>query len=137
MSLIAPDSQILAKTQELCTVLLQSAEFQALRRDVDAFLGDESAKTLYREVVEKGEALQHRQEAGEVLADEEVAAFESTRERLFKNQRARGFLDAQQTIHKLQETVSQYVGKTLELGRVPTSEDFPSGSCGPSCGCDH
>jgi hypothetical protein len=50
---------------------------------------------------------------------------------------ARGFLDAQQALHQLQETVTQQLTKTLELGRMPTKEDFESGSCGSGCGCHH
>ena len=55
----------------------------------------------------------------------------------FNNPVARDFVGAQQSIHKMQETVTQYVAKTYELGRIPTPEDFDSGSCGPSCGCGH
>jgi len=40
-------------------------------------------------------------------------------------------------MHKIQESVMQYVGKTFELGRVPSVEDFSSGDCGPTCGCGH
>jgi len=32
---------------------------------------------------------------------------------------ARGFLDAQESLHKIQDSIQQYVSKTLELGRVP------------------
>ena len=46
-------------------------------------------------------------------------------------------LDAQQEMHKVQESVGQYIAKTLELGRMPTSDDFSSGSCGHGCGCHH
>lgn len=38
-------------------------------------------------------------------------------------------------MHKIEETVSSYVRKTFELGRLPNEDDFESGSCGPSCGC--
>jgi hypothetical protein len=48
---------------------------------------------------------------------------------------ARGFLDAQQQMHKTQETVMKFVSKTFELGRVPTMEDMQEGSCGTGCGC--
>jgi hypothetical protein len=44
---------------------------------------------------------------------------------------------AQQAIHKMQETVTQYVAKTYELGRIPGTEDFDSGGCGHGCGCSH
>jgi hypothetical protein len=37
----------------------------------------------------------------------------------------------------VQETIHQYVNKTLELGRLPTEEDLNGGSCGHGCGCHH
>jgi hypothetical protein len=38
-------------------------------------------------------------------------------------------------MHKMQDSVSKYVSKTLELGRVPAAEEMESGSCGSGCGC--
>ncbi len=41
-------------------------------------------------------------------------------------------------MQKLQQSVSQYVSKTFELGRVPEESDLESsGSCGSGCGCHH
>jgi hypothetical protein len=48
---------------------------------------------------------------------------------------ARGFLDAQQQMQSVKSSVTKYVSKTLELGRVPSEDDFES--CGPSCSCGH
>jgi hypothetical protein len=48
---------------------------------------------------------------------------------------AENFIKAQQQMHKIEKTVSQYVRKTFELGRIPGEDDFPRGGCGPSCGC--
>jgi hypothetical protein len=51
---------------------------------------------------------------------------------------ARGFLDAQEEMAKVQQTIHQYVSKTLELGKIPSDEDLNGGSCGhDSCGCSH
>ncbi len=108
-----------------------------MRQDVETFLANEAAKEQYRSLNEKGEYLQHKQTQGVSLSEAEVAEFEQQREHLLSNPIARGFLDAQQAMHKVQETVSQYVGKTFELGRVPDPADFDSGHCGPSCGCGH
>jgi cell fate (sporulation/competence/biofilm development) regulator YlbF (YheA/YmcA/DUF963 family) len=91
----------------------------------------------YQSVVEKGDALQQQQRMGVPLDGETVAAFEQERDQLFQDPVAKAFLDAQQEMHRIQESVMQYVGKTFELGRVPAPEDFDSGNCGPSCGCDH
>ena len=131
------DSAVLEKTRELCQAILDEQEYQSVRRRVETFLSNEEAKQQYQALSEKGEYLQHKQAQGVRLGDEEVADFERQREALLHNPVARGFLDAQQTMHKLQETVSQYVTKTFELGRVPEADDFEAGSCGPSCGCGH
>jgi len=131
------DGIVLQKTQELCQTILNQPEFQTLRRDVEAFLGNESAKALYQAVVDKGEELHRKQHAGEALGRDEVAAFEGERDALMNNTVAKSFMDAQQAMQRVQETVSQYVGKTFELGRVPTPEEFSSGSCGSGCGCHH
>ncbi len=131
------DSVIIVKTRELCETILVQPEFQNIRRHIDAFLADEAAKAQYQLVVERGEQLQHKQQMAVPLSNEEVAEFENQREQLVNNPVARSFLDAQQEMHRLQESVNQYVAKTFELGRVPAAEDFDSGSCGSGCGCAH
>jgi hypothetical protein len=71
------------------------------------------------------------------MTGEEVTEFEKERETLLNNRVAKSFLEAQETMHDIESSVSQYVHKTFELGRVPTSDDFDSGSCGEGCGCSH
>jgi hypothetical protein len=48
---------------------------------------------------------------------------------------ARGFLDAQEELQQVQQSVHKYIKKTLELGRMPAEEDLAEGSCGHGCGC--
>ena len=129
------DSPIIQATRELCRTIVDQPEFQAIRRQVDTFMANEEAKNQYQSVMEKGEALQQKQQMGVPLNNDEVSDFERTRELLVNNPVARGFLDAQQEMHKLQESVGQYVAKTFELGRLPTEEDLDSGNCGHGCGC--
>ena len=129
------DDAIQQKTRELCQVILEQAAFQSMRLRIDQFLVNDEAKAQYELVSEKGEFLQHKQQQNLPLSGEEVNEFEKHREALFNNPVARGFLDAQQEMHKLQESVQQYVSKTFELGRVPEPADFDSGSCGSGCGC--
>jgi len=130
------ESVVTQKTIELCQAILDQPEFQTIRRQVDLFLADEEAKSQYQSVMQQGEQLQHKQQMGQSLSNEEIAQFEKSRESLINNSVARGFLDAQQGMQKLQESVNQYVSKTFELGRVPNPDDF-SGSCGSGCGCHH
>jgi len=135
MSTTTTEDAILQKTRELCQTIVDQPEFQALRSQVDAFLASEESKQQYQLVMEKGEALQQKQQMGMPLSNDEIAEFEKHRESLINNPIARAFLDAQQEMHKVQESVGQYVAKTFELGRMPSPDDFSSGSCGPSCGC--
>ena len=125
------------KTRDLCQTLVEQPEFIQIRQRIEAFLSDDSAKNLYQTVVEKGDELQQKQQMGLPLDQNEILAFEQDREKLLSLPVARAFLDAQQEMQKIQESVMQFVGKTFELGRVPAPEDFPAEGCGPSCGCGH
>jgi len=126
---------VLAKTLELCQTILDQPEFRALQRDIETFLADEPAKQLYRTVAEKGEYLHHKQYQGLQLGDDEIAEYEQHREALMGNAVAMAFLQAQQQMRDLQDTVTKYVTKTIEIGRVPAPEDFES--CGSGCSCGH
>jgi len=128
------DTLVLQKTRELCETIVSQPEFQELRGRVDAFMANEEAKNTYQTVVEKGEALQQKQQMGLPLSNDEITDFEKHRETLVNNPVAKAFLDAQNQMHKMQESVGQYVAKTFELGRIPTQDDFDS-SCGSGCGC--
>lgn len=123
------------KIEELCQTILNQPEVKSIRQRIDAFNADAAAQEQYETLAERGEYLQHKQQQGAQLTDAEIAEFEKTREAFFANPVAKGFVDAQQQMHKMQDSVSKYVSKTLELGRVPAAEDMESGSCGHGCGC--
>jgi cell fate (sporulation/competence/biofilm development) regulator YlbF (YheA/YmcA/DUF963 family) len=123
------------KIEELCQTILNQPEVKSIRQRIDAFNADTAAQKQYETLAERGEYLQHKQQQGAQLSDAEIAEFEKTREAFFANPVAKGFVDAQQQMHKMQDSVSKYVSKTLELGRVPAAEDMESGSCGSGCGC--
>jgi len=131
------ESAILLKTKELCQAILDEPNMRAIRGRVDAFMGDEQARTLYDGLVTKGQALQQKQQLSMPLSGDEVTDFEQHRTALFNNPVAKGFLDAQEELHQVQESVQHYVSKTLELGRLPTDEEMNGGSCGHGCGCSH
>lgn len=131
------ESTVILKTKELCQTILDQPEYGALRKQVDAFMANEDAKNQYQSVLEKGDVLQQKQQTGAPLTGEEITEFESAREQLLSNPVAKGFLDAQESMHRIQSSVSQYVAKTFELGRLPSEEDFNQGSCGSGCGCSH
>ncbi len=123
------------KIEELCHTLLEQPEVRSIRERLDAFAADSAAQKQYETLSERGEYLQHKQQQGSQLTDQEIAEFEKNREEFFNNPIAKGFVDAQQQMHKVQDTVSKYVSKTLESGRVPSPDEMESGSCGHGCGC--
>jgi cell fate (sporulation/competence/biofilm development) regulator YlbF (YheA/YmcA/DUF963 family) len=132
----AADNPIwIAKTQELCSTLLELPEFQLIRASVERFAADPILREQLTELNEKGNSLQQRQQFGVPLDDDEVAQFEALRDGFLDNPVARQFLDAQETMRRFQVIVGEHVAKTFELGRIPTAEDFPEG-CGDDCGCD-
>lgn len=135
MTTQTPDGVIVSKTRELCQTIIAQPEFQVMRQRIDAFLADESARSLYQLVSEKGQHLNHKQQQGLPLDGGEIADFEQQREALLSHPIARGFLDAQEQMHEVQESITQFVSKTFELGRLPAPEDLSEGSCGSGCGC--
>jgi cell fate (sporulation/competence/biofilm development) regulator YlbF (YheA/YmcA/DUF963 family) len=123
------------KTRELGEAILEQLETASIRKRIDAFLNDTTARGQYEVVMSKGQALQEKQQGGEKLEDAEIAAFEKDRDALLKNPVAAAFLDAQEEMHDLQHSVQKFVAKTVELGRLPTQDDLEA-SCGHGgCGC--
>jgi cell fate (sporulation/competence/biofilm development) regulator YlbF (YheA/YmcA/DUF963 family) len=133
------ENQIIQKTRELCQAILDHPELSQARQRISAFMSDEKARTQYDGLVNKGQELQQKQQSSQPLSGEEIAAFEKDRDSLMNNPVARGFLDAQEAFHSVHHSINKYVSKTLELGRVPTDDDFPSEECkgDGSCGCGH
>jgi cell fate (sporulation/competence/biofilm development) regulator YlbF (YheA/YmcA/DUF963 family) len=134
-------TKIETKTNELCQAILEELSSNGIRKRIDTFLADNSARTAYETLMNKGQALQEKQHHGQPLDPTEIAAFEKDRDALLKNPVATGFLDAQEEMHELQSSVKKMVGKTIELGRIPTAEDLSEGDCcgggggGGGCGC--
>jgi cell fate (sporulation/competence/biofilm development) regulator YlbF (YheA/YmcA/DUF963 family) len=128
---------IVAKARELCQTILDQPTMASARQRVAAFLEDESARAQYESLLSQGQTLQQKQQSAVPLSQEEIANFESNREQLLKNPVARGFLDAQDQMHHVQHTVTRYLSKSLEAGRVPSVEEFAAEGCGHGCGCEH
>jgi cell fate (sporulation/competence/biofilm development) regulator YlbF (YheA/YmcA/DUF963 family) len=135
MQTMIEETPVLRKTKELCQAILDEPNMRSVRQRIDTFIGDEKARAQYDSLMAKGQALQQKQQASMPLSGEEISDFEQHREELLKNPVARGFLDAQEELHQVQESIHQYVNKTLELGRMPTEDDMSGGSCGSGCGC--
>lgn len=122
------------KTTELCQAILEEIQTGGIRQRIDTFLADTGARGAYESLMSKGQALQDKQHSGQPLNPDEIAAFEKDRDALLKNPVATGFLDAQEEMHELQTVVKKMVGKTIELGRIPSAEELSEGGC---CGSGH
>jgi cell fate (sporulation/competence/biofilm development) regulator YlbF (YheA/YmcA/DUF963 family) len=131
------ETQITAKTKELCQAILDEPNMRSIRQRIDTFMADEKTRSAYDGLIEKGQALQQKQQTAQPLSNDEIVEFEKTRDSLMMNPVARGFLDAQEELHSVQESIQQYVNKTLELGHVPTEDELGGGGCGHGCGCHH
>jgi cell fate (sporulation/competence/biofilm development) regulator YlbF (YheA/YmcA/DUF963 family) len=131
-------SPILEKTRELCQAILDQPTIQSVRQRITTFMGDDQSRALYDDLVNKGQALQQKQQMSLPLSGEEIADFEQHRDALMKNPIARDFIDAQEELHQVQHSIQQYVTKTLELGRLPTESELDA-CCGShgGCGCSH
>lgn len=130
------NSSVTDKIQDLCQTVLDGAWFTSIQARMDAFQKDGDAQARIQAVNEKGEFLQHKQSQGLPIAPDEIAEFERLREDFFSNPVARGFVEAQEEVHEMKNTVERHLAKTFELGRLPRSEDL-QGGCGSGCGCGH
>ena len=130
------ESVITQKTRELCQAILDQPEVRSMRQKIDSFMADDKVRGQYDALMMKGQLLQQKQQAGMQLDQTEINDFEHLRETFLNNPVAKGFLGAQEDMQKVQSSVSQYVSKTFELGRVPEESDLDSG-CGHGCGCHH
>jgi cell fate (sporulation/competence/biofilm development) regulator YlbF (YheA/YmcA/DUF963 family) len=132
-------TKIEEKARELCETIVAQPEWNSIRNRIDAFLSDDLTRSQFDAVNTKGQSLHEKQHSGQPLNGQEIADFEKQREALMKNPVARGFLEAQDELHGIQNSVQKYISKTLQLGRVPTAADLKEeeGSCGEGCGCHH
>lgn len=129
------ESPVIQKTKELCQTILDQPAYQEMKQTIQQFLSDPDMRARYQSLCDLQDTLHRKHDSGELLTDEEVADFEREETLFLENPIAQGFIDAQRQMHKIEQTVSAYVRKTFELGRMPTEDDFSGGGCGPSCGC--
>ena len=134
MQMLEDDSAVMAKTRELCAAIVEDSEYQELLGKVETFLANDEARLSYQSVHERGQELNQKQSSGLELSEGEIGEFETARESLLANPVASEFLAAQQTLETLNSAVNKHVGMTLELGRVPTAEDFAQSEGGGCCG---
>jgi cell fate (sporulation/competence/biofilm development) regulator YlbF (YheA/YmcA/DUF963 family) len=137
MQTMTEETAITQKTKELCQAILDQPELQAVRRRIDEFMENGKSKGQYDELVAKGNALQEKQRNALPLTDEEIGDFERHRDGVLKDPVTRGFLEAQEELKAIQDSIRNYVSKTIELGRLPTEDEVSECGCGHGCGCHH
>ncbi len=137
METLSPNSAILEKTRELCSLILQSSEYQDNVTKIDAFFKDENAQASYREFAQLGEELHKKQHDG-ALEQSDIEGYESKLAALKADPITGAFMGAEENLNSIVQQVSKTVGKTLELGRLPEPEDLEESGCCSSggCGCD-
>lgn len=137
IQLVQNDTPIIRKTKELCQTILEQEAYQALKKDIQDFLAEPALREHYHRLCDLQDQLHHKHEHGESISDEELETFERDEAALLGNPLAQAFVEAQRKMHKIEETVTAYVRKTFELGRLPAESDFEEegGGCGPGCGC--
>lgn len=121
--------------QALCHAIATDPGVLAAREQAEAFLADDQAVGLYRDMMNLARLLEDRHRAGEDIADDEVRVLDDLQEKADANELIRTFQTVQDTLQNVASTVNAYVTKTLEKGRVPAPEEMVSGSCGTGCGC--
>lgn len=139
MQMTTQESMITQKTKELCQAILDQPNLRTAREKIQTFAGDQQARGQYESLMSKGQALQLKQQRSQQLSQAEISEFEKDREALLNNPVARGFLDAQEELQGVHQSINQYVSKTLELGRMPSESDFEAEGCDGhgGCGCGH
>jgi len=135
MSALKLPSSVESRLHELCAAIAADPEIMAAREKAEAFLSDEEAVGLYRQVVTVGRDLEQRDRSGTPISGQEVEAFEELQEKADQHGSIRSFAEAQETFRNVVDTVGAFVAKTLEKGVVPSAEEMESSCCGSGCGC--
>ena len=132
------DPVIVEKVNALCSAILEDQGYKACSEKIDTFLKDEDARAQFEEVQRKGSELEQQQQAGGQLDPEDIKQFEDLREKLEDNATIIQFFEAQESLKNFHKNIAQHVELTLQLGKLPTKEDFveQTGCCGGGCGCD-
>ncbi len=132
------DDQIRTATEALCNILAQDQTVVSSKAKIGLFFQNPDATKLFEEVNSYGEELRNKHLAGMPPTEEEIAKFDALRESVIKNDVARGFLEARQSIDGILQTVNQYLGMSIDLGRAPTPaevEEAQKQAMSSSCGC--
>lgn len=133
------DTPVVAKTKELCQTILDQSAYQEMRHTIEEFLSNATVRAQYNHLCNLQEALQHKHGHGEEITESDMIEFQREEAAFLDNPVAQGFINAQRAMQKIEATVSAYIRKTFELGRLPAEDEVSTGGCGcggsGSCGC--
>jgi cell fate (sporulation/competence/biofilm development) regulator YlbF (YheA/YmcA/DUF963 family) len=115
--------------KQLCQALLDDPSLKAVFGAIDAFMEDDSAKGAFTEMQNKAEVLQMKQQSGQELTAGEVEEYNKVRDAMLENDKAKAFVEAQEKINSVHQTVGSWMSMAFEFGRMPTEEEF-EGHCG-------
>ncbi len=132
--ILSPNSAILEKARELCSLILQSGEYRENASKIEAFFNDDAAQVAYRQFSKLGERLHQKQHDGE-LTQADIDGYDKEMAALRSNPVTAEFMDAEKTFNGIVGQIAKFVGKSLELGRLPEPDELGGGSCGSGCGC--
>jgi cell fate (sporulation/competence/biofilm development) regulator YlbF (YheA/YmcA/DUF963 family) len=132
---IAP--AITAHIESLCAVIAADPEVQSARQAAEAFLADDQAVALYREVMNLGRSLEQRHRSGAELEAEDLSRFQNLQDQADQHEGIQNFMAAQDALQAVANTVNGFITKTLEKGSVPALDEVMGGGCcgGGGCGC--
>lgn len=137
-ALIAPS--IASRIEELCNAIATDPDVIAARDQAEKFLADEQAVALYRDVMTTRRSLEERHHRGQKIGNDEINQFQDLQDKADAHEGIRTFTAAQEVLQEIANHVNGFVTKTLESGRVPTTEEVfggGGGGCGSGCGCHH
>ncbi len=134
---VAPRLDLGEKIRELCEALLQDESVSDARQRIENFMNNPTATAAYQRLANMNSELHQKESSGGEIADAEVEAFQKLREQVMELPAVQEFADARQTLQEIEGTIMSYVGRTMELGRVPSEREMApqGGSCGTGCGC--
>lgn len=142
MAILLEPTSIDEKARELCQYVVDQPDFAAGRRQIEAFLDDAEAQSVYRAWQEKAQELHRMGHEGLQPNDSDLQEFEHLRQAVFSNEIASSFTEAEEKMNGIFATVTKLLQQTLQLGRVPSAEEMAaneSGCCGGGggggCGC--
>ena len=126
------------KIRELCEALLQDDNITAMRGEVDRFFENGEATAKFTALEQLGSSLHKKQHEGEEITDAEMQHYEKLRETAVADPAVQKFLGARAALQDIDQMISAWVSRTLELGRLPSERELmgqSGGSCGTGCGC--